>query len=66
MTQHYTRNTVEASAWCKRCNKPTMHRIDGVKLGPCLKCMDRHEAPGKIEPRSEPAEEQLSLFGGIR
>jgi len=39
MTQHYTRNTVEVEAWCKKCSTFTMHRIDGVKLGPCLTCL---------------------------
>jgi len=59
MTQHYTRNTVEASEWCARCHKDTMHRIDGVKLGPCLDCIKRLEnpvLPGIIEPEAEQQE----------
>jgi hypothetical protein len=39
--QHFTRNTVSATSWCNKCGKPTMHRIDGVKLGPCLDCLDK-------------------------
>jgi hypothetical protein len=63
MTQHYTRNTVEASAWCRVCGRDTMHRIDGVKLGPCLACIKRlelqKELPG-IERPKEP--EQMTLM----
>ena len=43
MTQHFTRNTVSASLWCAKCQKPTQHRIDGVKKGPCLECIARLE-----------------------
>lgn len=39
MGEHFTRNTVAAAAWCKKCQKQTMHRVDGVKLGPCLDCI---------------------------
>ena len=62
MTQHYTRNTVEAASWCRKCNKPTMHRVDGVRLGPCLICLKKLEnppLPGIIEPEPE----QQELFG---
>ena len=61
MTQHYTRNTVEASAWCAKCHKDTMHRIDGVKLGPCLDCLNRLENPllSGIERPKEP--EQMTI-----
>ena len=48
--QHYTRNTVEAEAWCKKCSKFTMHRIDGVKLGPCIPCMAKSNTKARPEP----------------
>lgn len=60
--QHYTRNTVEASAWCLQCGKPTMHRIDGVKLGPCLACLERLQQ--EHDAKLPPAAQQLGLFGG--
>jgi len=41
--KHFTRNTVSAEAWCAKCKKHTQHRVDGVKLGPCLKCIARLE-----------------------
>lgn len=62
MTQHYTRNTVEASAWCRKCHKDTMHRIDGVKLGPCLDCIKRLNSPAPLGT-VEPEVEQRELFG---
>lgn len=60
--QHYTRNTVEASAWCAPCRKMTMHRIDGVKLGACLECIKKREQ--EKETRRDPPAKQESLFGG--
>jgi len=36
MTEHFTRNTETATAWCAKCRKNTEHRIDGGKVGPCL------------------------------
>jgi ribosomal protein L44E len=41
MSQHYTKNTVSVSAFCPKCKKPTQHRIDGHKIGPCLDCLAR-------------------------
>lgn len=45
MKQHYTRNTVSAEAWCKKCGKRTQHRVDQDtmqgRLGPCLVCIER-------------------------
>lgn len=58
MGQHYTRNTVQVSEWCKKCGKPTMHRVDGVKLGPCLVCLNRVTP----QPQKEPVPEQLTIF----
>ena len=36
MTEHYTRNTEEATAWCARCQRMTQHRVDGGRKGPCI------------------------------
>jgi hypothetical protein len=49
MSEHYTRNTEAASAWCNKCNRTTMHRIDGGRKGPC----SEHQTPIKkksVEP----------------
>jgi ribosomal protein L44E len=64
MTQHFTRNTVSAAAWCPKCKKQTQHRIDGVRKGPCLDCIARltlQSAQNEIERRR--AARQGSLFG---
>lgn len=44
MSEHYPRGQKEAEAWCARCKKFTMHRVDhplagqkgGGRLGPCI------------------------------
>lgn len=62
MPEHYTRNTVEASAWCKRCGKVTMHRVDQDamqgRLGPCFECIAKAQPSMPFVPK-EP--EQLSF-----
>lgn len=58
MGQHYTRNTVSASGWCKAEGKFTQHRIDDRRMGPCLDCLAKQlpPAPAKEEVK------QASLF----
>jgi hypothetical protein len=41
MTEHFTRNTVSAAFYCGKCGKPTQHRIDDRRKGPCLECLAR-------------------------
>jgi len=64
MKQHFTRNTVEASAWCLKCGKQTMHRVDRDdmqgRLGPCLVCMAKHDE--QKEAPLIPVEKQGDLF----
>ena len=36
MAEHYTKNTLTATAWCTKCNRATEHRIDDGRRGPCL------------------------------
>ena len=62
MTQHYTRNTVEVSAWCQKCHKQTMHSVYGVKLGACLVCLERLGKEAQARP--SPPAQQIGLFGG--
>lgn len=59
MGEHYTRNTVEASAWCGKCNGYTQHRIDGVRKGPCLKCIAKLDKAH--DERVKPAKQE-NLF----
>ena len=43
MTEHFTRNTLTATAWCLKCHRNTEHRIDDGRVGPCLD--ENHPAP---------------------
>lgn len=54
MSEHYTRNTISADAWCNRCQKETAHRIDGGRKGPCLACLARLAT----EHRDPPAKQE--------
>ena len=58
MPEHFTKNTVEASFWCNKCGKPTPHRVDSGRRGPCLICLARVE-PNEKPP---PPPEQPRLF----
>lgn len=61
MSEHFTRNTVSASFYCGKCGKPTAHRIDNCRKGPCLECIARLERLHAETPKVEP-ERQGSLF----
>ena len=72
MAEHFTKNTVSVSAHCKACSKiagytkHTMHRVDGVKRGPCLECIERlstEHAQREIDERR--AGRQENLFRGV-
>jgi hypothetical protein len=43
MPEHYSKNTFEVTAWCKKYNSMTQHRVDPPKLGPCLVCVRKLE-----------------------
>lgn len=62
MGQHYTRNTVAVSAWCRKCGRETRHRVDGVKLGPCLVCLARLEGEAALRKQTPPPAQQIGLF----
>jgi hypothetical protein len=62
MAEHYTRNTAAAEAWCRPCGRPTMHRIDGTRLGPCLNCIARREAEARANAAQPKQPEQQNLF----
>lgn len=63
MAQHFTRNTVAAQAWCAKCNKQTMHRVDDRRIGPCLECMAELERQHQKQATQKPViETQEDLF----
>jgi len=59
MTEHFTRNTVSASFYCGKCGKPTAHRIDSGRKGPCLECIARleQEHAKAVKPEEEKQQE---------
>lgn len=63
MPEHYTKNTVSATVWCNPCGKPTEHRIDDGRRGPCLMCIAKREAETATRPAEAPQPKQGDLFG---
>jgi len=64
MTQHYTKLTVEASHWCGKCAKNTIHRVDQGRIGPCLPCMAKFDREKALRPaKVEVTNLQARLFG---
>ena len=48
MPEHYTRNTLEATCWCKKCYAMTQHRVDDGRRGPCLDCLEKLRIKNEI------------------
>jgi hypothetical protein len=36
MAKHYTRNTLEDTAWCGTCGRMTQHKVSAGRLAECL------------------------------
>ena len=51
MGEHFTRNTLETTAYCPKCRAFTQHRVDGGRKGPCI-------APNHPEPGLTKAQER--------
>jgi hypothetical protein len=64
MPHHFQKNTVEASVWCDKCNKNTIHSVWDGRRGSCLVCLEKREKqiplPGIEASASQP--EQLPLI----
>lgn len=60
MPEHYSKNTVSATVWCAPCGKPTPHRIDNGRRGPCLVCLEK-PTQTKTRPPAPPVV-QTELF----
>lgn len=63
MTQHYPKNTVFATHYCRKCSGFTQHRVDGGRVGPCIPCMEKLEAEHQERASLAAAEPQVGLFG---
>lgn len=64
MSQHYTKNTVEAAAWCNTCNKSTAHAVSDGRLSYCVPCFSKLGSAAMVK-REAPAV-QDSLFGVVK
>jgi hypothetical protein len=63
MAQHFTKQTISASAYCKICRCETVHNVQGGRLAACTRCLERLERE-KAERDAQPAPaEQFGLFG---
>lgn len=63
MAEHYPKNTVEVSAFCKRCVKDTPHNVNGGRLGGCKSCIARLDAEQKARVNvPAPAEQSEMKF----
>lgn len=57
MPHHFTKNTVEASAYCNTCNQQTMHYVADGRIGLCK------EQHAKVqEAKLDPNARQKNLF----
>jgi hypothetical protein len=45
--EHYTKETVSATCYCRKCGRETLHRVDGGRRGSCRVCMDKLEEEHK-------------------
>ena len=66
MAEHYTKNVMGDTTYCKKCKRNTLHRVDGGRLGPCID--PEHKVPelsqDQIKRRKKAAQdkENPSLF----
>jgi ribosomal protein L44E len=51
MTEHYTLETTEVSAWCPTCGKQTLHRVSGKRRGACVN--DHHSGLSKKQQATQ-------------
>ena len=49
MPEHFPKNTLECTAYCKKCGGMSQHRVDGGRRGPCLPCIVRQERDNQIK-----------------
>lgn len=62
MSQHYTKNTIETSAWCNKCGKMTAHTVSDRRLGYCIPCYQKPLSEAKVA--EEPKQMGFESMGG--
>lgn len=59
---HYTKSTVSARRWCKKCSTFTIHQVLGGKLAGCEECMEKQKLEAEARKQQQPKPEQGRLF----
>jgi hypothetical protein len=66
MPEHYTKTTVECTAWCSKCQRNTQHRVNGGRRGPCVDpahpVQEATKAQLARKKKEEEARQQPALF----
>jgi hypothetical protein len=60
--EHYTKNTVEVEARCKKCKTRTTHKVFSGILGPCIPCVEKLETEHEKEKLKPMLAVQKGLF----
>jgi len=58
MAEHYTSNTETVTAWCLKCHRNTLHRVDSGRRGPCLD-------PAHPQPKEKPKKPEIPRTGDL-
>jgi hypothetical protein len=61
MSEHYSKLTVSAECYCRKCNKMTQHNVFDGRRGSCQQCLARLEAEA-AKPKPAPPPKQESLL----
>jgi hypothetical protein len=51
MPEHFTKNTLGCTAYCRKCQRNTQHRVDGGRRGPCI---DPDHGKKRAQPGDRP------------
>jgi hypothetical protein len=64
MPHHFTKSTVSAVFWCKKCARETEHRVLGGRRGPCVVCLAKLDSDAAARKTVAKPAVQLGMFGG--
>lgn len=63
MPEHYSKNVIEVSYWCRVCHRTTMHYVWNGRLGDCKQHVGRKKiAEEKAQMEKEIKKKQGELF----
>lgn len=58
--EHHTKNTIQATYWCAKCSRPTLHHVADGRRGGCIACIEK-QRPDPNKPQ-HPKPEQQEMF----